>query len=54
MLGEGMHHVAHVVDNLEEAFTRARSLGALITRQPMPAVAFGGVASPGSTLTTAC
>ena len=40
--GGGMHHVCYVVDNLEEALTRARSLGALVARQPMPAVAFGG------------
>jgi methylmalonyl-CoA/ethylmalonyl-CoA epimerase len=40
--GGGMHHVCYVVDNLEKALDRARSLGALITRQPMPAVAFGG------------
>jgi methylmalonyl-CoA/ethylmalonyl-CoA epimerase len=30
------------VDNLEQALAAARSLGALITRQPMPAIAFGG------------
>jgi methylmalonyl-CoA/ethylmalonyl-CoA epimerase len=40
--GGGMHHVCYVVDNLEDALARARSLGALITRQPMRAVAFGG------------
>ena len=40
--GGGMHHVCYVVDNLEEALTRARSLGAIVTRQPRPAVAFGG------------
>ena len=40
--GGGLHHVCYVVENLEEALARARSLGALITRQPMPAVAFGG------------
>ena len=39
--GGGMHHVCYVVDNLETALTRARSLGAIVTRQPMPAVAFG-------------
>jgi methylmalonyl-CoA/ethylmalonyl-CoA epimerase len=31
-----------VVDDLEQALANARSMGALITRQPMPAVAFGG------------
>ncbi len=40
--GGGMHHVCYVVENLDEALARVRSLGALITRQPMPAVAFGG------------
>ena len=40
--GGGLHHVCYVVDNLEEAIATARSHGALVTRQPMPAVAFGG------------
>lgn len=40
--GGGMHHVCYVVDNLEEVLTRARARGAIVTRQPMPAVAFGG------------
>lgn len=40
--GGGMHHVCYVVEKLEEALAKARTLGALITRQPMPAVAFGG------------
>jgi methylmalonyl-CoA/ethylmalonyl-CoA epimerase len=40
--GGGLHHVCYVVDNLEQALANARSMGALITRQPMPAVAFGG------------
>jgi methylmalonyl-CoA/ethylmalonyl-CoA epimerase len=40
--GGGLHHVCYVVDNLEQALTGARSLGAIVTRQPMPAVAFGG------------
>jgi methylmalonyl-CoA/ethylmalonyl-CoA epimerase len=40
--GGGMHHLCYVVDNLEEALPRARVLGAIVTRQPMPAVAFGG------------
>jgi methylmalonyl-CoA/ethylmalonyl-CoA epimerase len=40
--GGGLHHVCYVVDNLEQALAAARSLGALITRQPLPAVAFGG------------
>jgi methylmalonyl-CoA/ethylmalonyl-CoA epimerase len=40
--GGGLHHVCYVVDNLEKALADARALGSLITRQPMPAVAFGG------------
>lgn len=40
--GGGLHHVCYVVENLEQALTDARALGALVTRQPMPAVAFGG------------
>jgi methylmalonyl-CoA/ethylmalonyl-CoA epimerase len=40
--GGGLHHVCYVVDNLEQALAGARALGALVTRQPMPAVAFGG------------
>lgn len=40
--GGGLHHVCYVVEKLEDALTRARSLGAVIAREPMPAVAFGG------------
>jgi methylmalonyl-CoA/ethylmalonyl-CoA epimerase len=40
--GGGLHHVCYVVDNLEQALADARALGAIVTRQPMPAVAFGG------------
>ena len=40
--GGGLHHVCYVVGDLEDALAQARTLGALITRQPMPAVAFGG------------
>jgi methylmalonyl-CoA/ethylmalonyl-CoA epimerase len=40
--GGGLHHVCYVVDKLEQALADARLLGALVTRQPMPAVAFGG------------
>lgn len=40
--GGGLHHVCYVVDNLEQALIDARALGALVTRQPMPAIAFGG------------
>jgi methylmalonyl-CoA/ethylmalonyl-CoA epimerase len=40
--GGGLHHVCYVADNLEQALAGARSAGAIVTRQPMPAVAFGG------------
>jgi len=40
--GGGLHHVCYTVENLEQELTRARSFGAVITRQPVPAVAFGG------------
>ena len=30
------------MDNLETALADARALGAIVTRQPMPAVAFDG------------
>jgi methylmalonyl-CoA/ethylmalonyl-CoA epimerase len=40
--GGGLHHVCYVVNKLEDELTRARSLGAVIAREPMPAVAFGG------------
>jgi methylmalonyl-CoA/ethylmalonyl-CoA epimerase len=40
--GGGLHHVCYVVENLEQSLTGARSHGALVTRQPAPAVAFGG------------
>jgi methylmalonyl-CoA/ethylmalonyl-CoA epimerase len=40
--GGGLHHVCYVTDNLEQAVAGARSSGAIVTRPPMPAVAFGG------------
>jgi methylmalonyl-CoA/ethylmalonyl-CoA epimerase len=40
--GGGLHHVCYVVEKLEDSLTRARALGAVIAREPMPAVAFGG------------
>jgi methylmalonyl-CoA/ethylmalonyl-CoA epimerase len=40
--GGGMHHVCYLVDNMDEALARSRGLGAIVTRQPMPAVAFAG------------
>jgi methylmalonyl-CoA/ethylmalonyl-CoA epimerase len=40
--GGGLHHVCYVVDKLAAALADARALGAIVTRQPMPAVAFDG------------
>ena len=40
--GGGLHHVCFVVQNLGEALEQARTRGAIVTRPPMPAVAFGG------------
>jgi methylmalonyl-CoA/ethylmalonyl-CoA epimerase len=40
--GGGLHHVCYEVENLEEALARIRAVGGLITRPPMPAVAFAG------------
>ena len=40
--GGGLHHVCFAVDNLEQALSGARAQGAVVARQPMPAVAFGG------------
>jgi methylmalonyl-CoA/ethylmalonyl-CoA epimerase len=40
--GGGLHHVCYVVDNLEQSLAEARSLRAVVTRPPLPAVAFGG------------
>jgi len=40
--GGGLHHVCYVVDCLEQALADARALGAIVKRQPMPAVAFDG------------
>jgi len=42
MKGGGLHHVCYVVEKLEEELARARSQGAVIAREPMSAVAFGG------------
>jgi len=40
--GGGLHHVCYEVPSLEDTLSRMRALGALITRQPLPALAFGG------------
>jgi methylmalonyl-CoA/ethylmalonyl-CoA epimerase len=40
--GGGLHHICYQVDDLEEQLRRSRAAGGLITRPPLPAVAFGG------------
>jgi methylmalonyl-CoA/ethylmalonyl-CoA epimerase len=40
--GGGLHHVCYEVENLEQTLAFSRSKGAIITRRPMPAVAFAG------------
>ena len=40
--GGGLHHICYQVDNLEEQLQLSRAAGGLITRPPLPAVAFGG------------
>ena len=40
--GGGMHHLCFQVADLEEQLRMSREKGALVTRQPAPAVAFGG------------
>jgi len=40
--GGGLHHLCYEVDNLEQSLAFSRSKGGIITRPPMPAVAFDG------------
>lgn len=40
--GGGMHHVCYVTRDLDNELVRLRSLGALLVRSPVPAVAFQG------------
>jgi methylmalonyl-CoA/ethylmalonyl-CoA epimerase len=40
--GGGLHHVCFEAENLEKQLQFVRSKGGLITRQPLPAAAFGG------------
>jgi len=40
--GGGLHHLCYEVANLEQQLQNSRSTGALVVRQPAPAVAFGG------------
>ena len=40
--GGGLHHLCYEVDSLTAQLQLSRSLGGLVVRQPMPAVASGG------------
>jgi len=40
--GGGLHHVCYQVRNLEEQLRLSREKGALVVREPAPAVAFAG------------
>ncbi|HZR56021.1 MAG TPA: VOC family protein [Terriglobales bacterium] len=40
--GGGLHHLCYEAENLENQLEFVRSKGGLITRQPLPAAAFGG------------
>jgi methylmalonyl-CoA/ethylmalonyl-CoA epimerase len=40
--GGGLHHLCYEVDELDEQLEYSRSLGAVMTRKPTPAVAFDG------------
>jgi methylmalonyl-CoA/ethylmalonyl-CoA epimerase len=40
--GGGLHHLCYEVENLDQSLAFCRSKGGLITRPPMPAVAFSG------------
>lgn len=40
--GGGLHHLCYEVEDLDKQLQLSRETGALIVRQPAPAVAFGG------------
>jgi methylmalonyl-CoA/ethylmalonyl-CoA epimerase len=40
--GGGLHHICYEVDSLDDQMKLSRASGALIVKQPLPAVAFGG------------
>jgi methylmalonyl-CoA/ethylmalonyl-CoA epimerase len=40
--GGGLHHVCYEVSNLDSQLRFCQSVGTIIIRQPVPAVAFGG------------
>jgi methylmalonyl-CoA/ethylmalonyl-CoA epimerase len=40
--GGGLHHLCYLTDNLERQLELSRLSGGLVTRPPLPAVAFGG------------
>lgn len=40
--GGGLHHLCYEVISLDDELRRARSLGNLVVKRPLPAVVFGG------------
>jgi methylmalonyl-CoA/ethylmalonyl-CoA epimerase len=40
--GGGLHHLCYEVDDLERHLKLSRSMGSMVVRQPVPAVAFDG------------
>ena len=40
--GGGLHHVCYEIEDIEAVLANLRARGALITKQPLPAVAFAG------------
>jgi methylmalonyl-CoA/ethylmalonyl-CoA epimerase len=40
--GGGLHHLCYEIDDLEEQLRLSRTQGGLVTRPPLPAVAFNG------------
>jgi methylmalonyl-CoA/ethylmalonyl-CoA epimerase len=40
--GGGLHHLCYEVDHLEEQLKSSRSMGGVVVRPPLPAVAFEG------------
>lgn len=40
--GGGLHHLCYETANLDRQLESARACGGLVTRMPLPAIAFGG------------
>jgi methylmalonyl-CoA/ethylmalonyl-CoA epimerase len=40
--GGGLHHLCYEIDSLEDQIALSRAQGGLVTKPPLPAVAFGG------------